>query len=261
MTTDKVESAGKTVERVLAVLRALSTAGPNGLALAELSERTRLPKATAHRLLNAVAAEGFVFQDLVSKRYRLGSQAAALWASASEQNVAAAAQPSLRRLAEQTGDSVFASVREGLAAICVARDVGSFPIRTLTLDVGDRRPLGVGAGSLALLAHCSDDEIAEVLRRNARWLQDYHRFSAAELPALVARTRRDGHALNEGRIVPGMNAIAVAVLDDAGAPIAALSIAAVKDRMGPERIPELVACLQEEARVLRSALGARTEAA
>jgi DNA-binding IclR family transcriptional regulator len=259
--TEKMESAGKTVERVLAVLRELSAAGPAGLALAELSERTQLPKATAHRLLNAVAIEGFVFQDLASKRYRLGSQAAALWASASEQHVAAAAHPSLRRLAERTGDSVFASVREGLAAICVARDVGSFPIRTLTLDVGDRRPLGVGAGSLALLAACKDDEIAEVIRRNERWLQDYHRFSAMELPALVLRTRRDGYALNEGRIVPGMNAIAVAVVDDAGAPLAALSIAAVKDRMGAERIPELVACLQDEARVLRTVLGVRHEAA
>ena len=79
--------------------------------------------------------------------------------SALQQDVSGTARPSLQRLAQKTGDTAFASILEGTAAICVAREVGDFPIRTLTLSVGDRRPLGVGAGSLALLASLSDDAI------------------------------------------------------------------------------------------------------
>jgi DNA-binding IclR family transcriptional regulator len=145
-------------------------------------------------------------------------------------------------------------VREGLAAICVARDVGAFPIRTLTLDIGDRRPLGVGAGSLALLAFLPDVEIDDIVKRNSRWLQDFQRFLPDELSVLVARTRRDGYALNEGRIIPGMNAIGVPVFNTSGEPIASLSLAAIKDRMGPERIPELVQALHAEAKNLTELL-------
>jgi DNA-binding IclR family transcriptional regulator len=38
------------------------------------------------------------------------------------------------------------------------RHEGSFPIRTLVLDVGNRRPLGVGAGGLAILAAIGDEK-------------------------------------------------------------------------------------------------------
>ncbi|WP_438590980.1 hypothetical protein, partial [Klebsiella oxytoca] len=72
-----------------------------------------------------------------------------------------------------------------------------------TLDVRDRRPLGVGAGSLALLAAMSDGEIDAILRQNENWLRDFQAFDRDSLQALVARTRTDGYALNEGRIVPG----------------------------------------------------------
>ncbi len=47
--------------------------------------------------------------------------------------------------AAATGVTVFASVRDAMAAICIGRAIGRFPIRTLTLGVGDRRPLGVGS--------------------------------------------------------------------------------------------------------------------
>jgi DNA-binding IclR family transcriptional regulator len=51
-----------------------------------------------------------------------------------------------------------------------------------------------------------------------------------------------------------MSAVGVAVLDDRGQLIASLSIAAIKDRMGPERIPELVQLLKDEAQAIADML-------
>ena len=133
-------------------------------------------------------------------------------------------------------------------------EVGAFPIRTLTLDIGDRRPLGVGAGSLALLASIPDSVAKDIINRNQAWLADFERFTPEELWRLVERTRRLGYALNEGRIVAGMSAIGVPVQDAQGEPIASLSIAAIKDRMGPERIPELVQLLKDEAQIIADML-------
>ena len=83
--------------------------------------------------------------------------------------VAALAKPFLLRLAEQTQDTIYASVREGGAAVCVAREIGAFPIRTLSLEVGDLRPLGVGSGSLALFAFLPDQDIADIIAKNSAW--------------------------------------------------------------------------------------------
>ncbi len=245
------DNAVKTVDRVAAILQALAdTRSGNGLPLAELASETGLSKPTAHRLLGALGNVGFTYQELESRRYRLGSGAAALGRAAHRQDLSALATPALSRLAEATGDTAFASVVEGSASVCVARAVGSFPIRTLTLEVGSRRPLGVGAGSLALLAALSDAEVERSIALNRNWLTDFAGFAPEELPGLVARTRRDGHALNEGRIVEAMSAIAFAARDAAGRPFLALSLAAIRDRMGDARLPELVRLLHEEARRL-----------
>lgn len=247
------ETAVKTVDRVATILRLLSSAGESGFRLSEIAETTGLGKTTAHRLLGALVHVGFANQDLKSKRYCLGASAAALGREAAIHHIASLVRPVLRRLADETDDTVFASVREGVAAVCIGREVGSFPIRTLTLDQGDRRPLGVGAGSLALLAFLPDDEIETIIGRNRRWLQDYAAFSPGELPGLVARTRHARYALNEGRIVPAMQAIGVPVLRN-GRPVAALSLAAISDRMGPDRLPDLVRRLREEADALAELL-------
>jgi DNA-binding IclR family transcriptional regulator len=192
----------------------------------------------------------------LTRNSRLGYAATALGRSALEQDVASAARVSLIRLAGKSGDTAFASVNEGTAAICVAREVGEFPIRTLTLSVGDRRPLGVGAGSLALLAALADDVIDKTLMRNEAWLKDFQGFSAGLLRRLVERTRKDGFAFNEGGIVPGMNAIGIAVVDEHGLPLAALSVAAIKDRMSKSRISELVDLLGVESRSLATMMRA-----
>lgn len=240
----------KMVDRIVSILRLLGGRDDHGVALAEICAETGLQKTNAHRMLAALVDSGLVFQDVLTRNYRLGFAATALGRSALEQDVAGAARVSLLRLAQKTGDTAFASVHEGTAAICVAREVGDFPIRTLTLSVGSRRPLGVGAGSLALLSALSDDVVDKTVERNETWLQDFHGFSAAHLRKLVARTRRNGFALNEGGIVPGMNAVGVSVLDEKGAPLAALSIAAIKERTSKKRIVELVDLLSVEARAL-----------
>jgi len=64
---------------------------------------------------------------------------------------------------------------------------------------------------------------------------------------LVEQTRARGYAFNDGLIVPAMNAIAVPVCDAEGRPLFALSLAAIRDRMGPDRLDGLIDHLKNEA--------------
>jgi DNA-binding IclR family transcriptional regulator len=248
--------AVKTIDRAARLLSALAGQGDRGAMLSDVARRTGLGKGTVHRLLGALSDVGYVTQDARSRRYRLGVGLELLATSARDGRVAALAHPHLERIAGITADTAFASVREGLAAVCVGREVGSFPIRTLSLDVGHRRPLGVGSGSLALLAFLPDAELEAIIAGNRRWLADYPGFLPSELRAMIVETRRYGFSFNDGRVIPGMNAIGVPVLGPDDRPLAALSVAAIAERLRGDRIPEVARLLQQEAAELAKLLRA-----
>ena len=245
-TEEKPEATVKTVVRAADLLRALA-AHRDGAMLSAVARETGLGKGTVHRLLGALIDTGFVFQEPESRRYRLGAGLMSLAREAHQHEVAALARPSMLRLAEITGDTIYCSIPEGLAAVCIAREIGSFPIRTLSLEVGHLRPLGVGSGSLALLAVMPDDQIEQIVSRNEAWLARYPGHDREQLRLKVARTRRNGYSFVDGKIISGMNAIGVPVLDSARRPIAALSLAAITERVRGDRIAVLVGLLREEA--------------
>lgn len=242
----------KSVERITLIIRLLAGAAGDGWRLSDLAREAGLGKATAHRLLNALIETGFAYQSHETRRYHVGHELVRLGGLAARHDLTHLARPSLQRLARETGDTVFLSVREGLEAVCLDRQVGDFPIRTLTLDRGDRRPLGVGAGSLALLAFLPEGEIRDAIASNAARLAEFPGFAPEALARLVEETRRRGYSFNDGRIVSGMCALGAPVLDGRGRVVAAISVAAISDRMKAERVAELAALLTGEAEKLRA---------
>jgi DNA-binding IclR family transcriptional regulator len=251
---DNDEPAVKTIDRAARLLWVLAEGSSEGLTLSAISRLGGFGKGTTHRLLAALVEAGFAFQDDATRRYRLGAGLALLARIGQQQDVGGVAAPFLERLAEVTSDTVYASVREGSAAVCVGREIGSFPIRTLSLAVGHRRPLGVGSGSLALLAFLPDEEIEPILRQNEAWFRQFSGYDAAYVRTAITKSRRQGFAFVDGRIVQGMNAIGVPVYDKSHKVVAALSLAAIVDRVRGDRIAEIVAILQKEAKALGNAL-------
>lgn len=237
----------KTIGRVATVLQALADGAAAGMRLSDLSAATGFGKATMHRLISALTEVGYVEYDEASRLYRLGYALFALGGAARRFHIVDLARPALMRLAAHTGDTIYLSLRNGDDALCVDRCTGSFPIRTLTLDIGDRRPLGIGAGSLALLAFQQQADIARVLATGQEARRDFAGFDNKQLSQMIETTRRTGHALNDGGIVRAMMAIGVPVCDSAGHVLAALSLAAIKERFEGARLMELVEALTKEA--------------
>jgi DNA-binding IclR family transcriptional regulator len=248
------EFAVKSVERTAMILKRLATNTGAGWRLSDIARETGLRKTTTHRLLAALISTGFAYQSPGDRRYHLGYEFIRLGAAATRYDIIEIAKPALIRLARRTGDTVFLSIREGLQAVCVDRQVGDFPIKTLTLEIGDRRPLGVGSGSLALLAALPDAEIAEIIKANRAVLAKHPKFAPPHLQTLIAQARANGYSFNGGRIVSAMCAVGVPIRDPRGTVIAALSIAAIAERMGKARIKEIASLLQDEAANLTQGL-------
>ena len=148
---------------------------------------------------------------------------------------------SLRNLSEITMDTSFVSVKRGNYAVCLHREEGTYPVRTHALQAGNQHPLGIGAGSLAMLA------ALQRRRGGARACGEPEGSGDAiclstprtQIREDVAKTRERGYALNPGRIVAGSWGLGTAVMFPDGRVAGALSIAAIDSRMSAERQPEL----------------------
>lgn len=239
----------KSIARAADILRILAKQA-TGLALTEIARQAGLGKATAHRILSALIDEGFAFQDRATRLYQLGAALGELSRKARRRDVGALAQPILSRLAKETEDTIYVHIQEGLRSVCVGREQGLFPIKTLSLDVGQTRPLGVGSGSIALLAFLPEPEIEAIIEANRRWLAEFPSFGPDAVRSFVGQTRRQGYSLIEGHMTPNINAIGVPVMDDQEHPVAALSVTAIADRIRGQRAFWLASLLQQEAAYL-----------
>lgn len=250
---DVRQTAGaQTLRRGLAVLRLLTEVGPGGLRMLEITRRLNLNKATTIRLTQTLVDEGFVLHDRQSGRYRLGPEAFAVGLAAEAgYELQRLAAPTLRSLAAVSGDTVFFSVLHGYESICLSRDEGQFPIRNQLIKAGDRWPLGIGAGATALLAALGDPEVDDVLFRTAALrASQFPRCTDDVIRRLVQETRERGYCLQPGLVLADSWAVGVAVEDADGRPVASISIAAIRSRLGLARSATLGNRLIEASRTL-----------
>jgi DNA-binding IclR family transcriptional regulator len=249
-------TGAQSIERAFSVLRVVAAHRDKGARLTDIVAAIGVSKPTVRRILAAMMRERAIEQDPVSRLYFLGQEMYVFGTVAADRyGIHKIAVPSLVRLAQISEDTVFLSVPIGGESVCLHCEEGAFPIRSHALSVGRRHPLGVGAGSLALLSAMPDHEVDRIIATNAKVCADkYAIFTAKLLRELVGRTRQIGYALIEALVVPGSYGIGVAVPDDRGRPLAALSIAAIASRMTPERRQELVAAMYAERDRLRGAI-------
>jgi DNA-binding IclR family transcriptional regulator len=238
------------VQKACRILRSLSN--PDASRLSQIATVTALNKATALRILDILAREGFVEREEATKSWSLGAEAYLLGTAASRRhNLRERARPALVRLAAATSDTVLLSVRSGLEAVCIDREIGDYPIRANYLDIGSRRPLGVGAGSMALLAWLPEAEIEAVLGLIKPQLTAYPKINIKWLEREAEQSRARGYTMVLNQIIPRMGGLGVPVLGPDGRPVAALSIAALSERISP-RLDEVVALMRKEAQLIAS---------
>ncbi len=240
------------IQKVCAILRVLAQRSP--LRLTDIADTTSLNKATALRILSSLIEEGFVSRVAGAKTYELGQEARVMAVGARRSvDIAELAQPSLLRLSERSADTALLSVRSGVEALYLARSVGSHPLQPNYLQIGSRRPLGVGAGALALLVWLPDAEIEAVIEVIVPRLAKSPRITPKFLRERIAVARKAGHTVLLDAAFPGMGGVGVPVRDDAGEVVAALSIGAATDRIR-RRESELADMLKREAQVLARAM-------
>lgn len=202
------------LDKAVTVLDAVAES-PCGLA--ELCERTGLPRATAHRLAAGLEVHRLLARDAVG-RWQLGPGITELSARVDDPLLAAGAVV-LSALREATGESVQLYRREGTERVCVAALEPSAGLRD-TVPVGARLPMTAGSGAKVLLAY-SDPATQQAVLPSAIFTEH-----------ALAEVRRRGWAQSIAEREPGVASVSAPVLGAHGEVIAAVSISGPIDRMG-----------------------------
>ncbi len=222
-------SSIQVIDRVASLLAALSTQR-DPLSLKFLSAETKLHPSTAFRILNALAAHGFVERTSLGQ-YALGVKLLQLGGRVREQtDVVREATPIMESLRSQVGESVNLTVREGDEVVYVARSVPNRMMRVEQL-IGSRAPLHATAVGKLFLAEAGEKVCREYARRTGLPRYTPNTFTQAKRlwdEAQVSQQR--GYALDNEEAEPGVSCIAVPINDSQGHMIAGLSISAPRER-------------------------------
>lgn len=226
------------VARAAALLRAIAGSARREMGLVELARALDLERPTAHRILRRLVDEGLVRQNPATRGYLLGALVYELGLVAQPPlALYGVSSDALAEVAEGSGDTAFAIVGSGLDGVCLARREGSYPVKVLTLEVGRRRPMGSGAGSVAMLAAMPPDSAVQILDANAARLRAAGEPDVERLKDAVRQARESGYAVNAPGEAPDIMSIGVAVQNAYGTPILGLSICAlrfrIEQRLGP----------------------------
>jgi DNA-binding IclR family transcriptional regulator len=243
------------IRRALAVLRILAAGRETGLPLGDVVQATGLTRPTVHRILHVLIEEGIVERHERTGRYAIGGQVGELaLARSSRSPLLAAADEVMRRTSRDVGDTLFLTVRTGNDTLCIDRRIGAYPIQVLSIEIGARRPLGVSSAGVAILAAMGATEARKIVTANEPRFAAY-RTTAATVLGQLAAARRRGYNLREVGLVQGTKSISTWIKTADGQPAAAMTVSAVRTRLGPRREQEVAEILLKAAKEIEQRIG------
>lgn len=246
--TEKPGESVRAVDRALEILMAF-TATDHQLTAGELLKRVDLSRPTLYRLLRTLEHSGFIVSSGDPQRFELGPSVAHLahvWSSSLD--IATLAQPMLRRLWDQTGETVALLVHQGKSRICVAELPSAQPL-SFRRGLGYREDVTLGASGRVILAHVPEPE--SYLNKGGK---------TVDVPSYIdslRQIREQGYAISRDELIQGAVAVAVPFFLGNDMVMGSLAVFGPGVRVGEERVSVFATLLKEEARKLSQALGQR----
>ncbi|HXZ49898.1 MAG TPA: IclR family transcriptional regulator [Usitatibacter sp.] len=243
----------QTVQKALNLLEALIRSG-QPRRLTELARQLDLTKPNVYRLLSTLTALGYVKKDPVTTLY---SPTLKVWELGSllvrDVDLVAVAQPHLRRLCEQSRESVQLAVFDSGFGVYVDKVDSPQPLKAIT-SIGSRVPASIISTGKALLAWLPPDALDQAMAHLKRYTP-LTLIQRKDIERDLEQTRQRGYAVNRGEFRMGVCGIAAPVRDRTGAVVAALGVwGAEKAMLGP-RHEELARMVTATARDVSRDLG------
>ena len=220
----------ESVKSVLRIIEAVAASPEIGVS--DLSRHLRQPKTTVQRGLMTLHEAGWIRPTHEPRRrWKVTSKLFMLSRSAeTEARLRRAALPVMQALRDETQETTHLMVREGRHLVLVERVDSPLVLRTVR-DLGSRSLMHVTANGKSFLANLSTREQEEYLGGKLSALTEHTKTDPESLRRDFTQIKKVGYATNFGELDLHVHAVAAAILNPDGKPIAALSISCPASRL------------------------------
>ncbi|MGH8236873.1 MAG: IclR family transcriptional regulator [Steroidobacteraceae bacterium] len=247
-------AANSTADRAIEILLLFSESKPV-LSATDIAARFKMPRSTTYRYLRSLKDQGLV-EELPTGGYRLGYRIFDLARTAQRSfNILEAAEPHLRTLARETGESVLLSYLSGRQIVVLECIQSAHPMH-IAYDRGQILPTPAAATAKAFLAFSKSLNPRDVLKG-----VELRRYTSRTITSMqrvlkeVEETRKRGFAINEGEVDEGVNAVAVPIPNEIGPIEHCISVVAPAVRLPRAKLLGLGPVLKATASQISAAAG------
>ncbi|MFF5982362.1 IclR family transcriptional regulator [Streptomyces olindensis] len=228
----------KSVTRSLRILEAVAQHQP--VTVGELTKLFGLPKSTVQRTLVSLAEAGWLRANRKdTTRWEIGARVLAVRPAALQgSSLFAAAREPMVRLRDAVNETIHLSVPDALQCMVVVDRVDCDQAVRTFHTIGDTSPLHATAVGRAILAHLPKRDVEDLIEAGLERFSDTTPVEPDELRAELDRIRVDGYTVNRNQFRPSVCAVAAAVLDEDGTPLAAVAVSMPEARYDDGRTPE-----------------------
>ena len=229
--------------------------------LQEIGEAIGCTRSTTHRLVSALAFDGFL-RFVPGVGYLLGSKLIHLGAKASSQQpLTAIARPHLEILAQRTLDTVHLGLIEASEVFYLDKIAAKRGLETRS-RIGTRMPLAFTGIGKALLLDLPEDRWLDAYEAGLNWhaaagTAPDSRPSLSEFLARMRNYVEQACAFDLEENEAGVRCVAAPVRDATGAIVAAISVASAIQYMPIDRLAELRPVVIASAQAISRELGWR----
>jgi DNA-binding IclR family transcriptional regulator len=215
----------------------------------ELSRKLGFHKSTVSRLLQILTTQGFLQQNLETKKYLLGRSAAEIGnavINSLNNALVRIATPYLVELCEQVSESVALEQLCGTNVILASHVEGRRHIRFSFL-LGEQLPINVAAGAKAILAYCPPELVDTCLKKKFIRFNERTIVSKKQYREVLKEVRKNQIAYDKGERYEDTFAIATPIFNHESMPVAAVVIAGPAFRMTLQFLSDTIEPLKKTA--------------
>jgi len=246
----------QSVDRAVALLRAVATASGEQSTAPALAEACGLNRATAWRILSTLETQGMVICDRKSGRWSIGLTVVEIAGNVGIDRLIADAHEVLERLSAMTGETADLAVVRG-KGITYVDEVAPAAIITAKW-LGRSVPLHATSTGKALLAFLSEKEVDRLLPNMLEAHTPTTITDRSELLEELALTRERGYGTCRGELESSLFGVSAPALDHNGRPLAIISIWGPGLRVTEARMPTLGLLAAEAAKEIARLRGRGT---
>lgn len=229
------------VQSVRSAVRIMELLGEESpLGVSEVARRLELPKASVFRIINTLAASGWVEEDYPDSRHWRVATTFASSFTRSSMTFSEAAQQAVNTVRDETGETTHVLVPSSHSLMIVYRAESRQHLKT-SLPIGTRVPLDASSSGAVYLASLPAAERRRILTDPQSLLE--FPDDTGPLEKNIAATHEKGFATTQGRWRAEIGGVAAPIIGSAGDPVGTIAISYPLSRLksfSPEKAGELL---------------------